>query len=73
MKINKDKGKMLHLHCHLRELFPSVPDDVSQLKDGTQRVVSPVAALQVRVCHPRQDVSPAVTQVKQLKNRVRYS
>lgn len=65
MKISEDV--LLHLHRHLRELFPGVPDDVSQFEDGTQRVVSPVAALQVGVGHPRQDVPPAVRQAKQLK------
>lgn len=56
-----------HLHRHLGELFPSVPDDVSQFEDGTQWVVSPAAALQVGVSHPRQDVPPAAKQVKQLR------
>lgn len=58
---------LLHLHRHLQELFPSVSDYVSQFEDGTQWVVSPVAALQVGVGHPWQDVPPAVKQVKQVK------
>lgn len=58
---------VLHLHRHLWELLPGVPDHVPQFEDGTQGVVSPVAALQVGVSHPRQDVPPAVGQEKQLR------
>lgn len=47
-----------HLDGHLRELLSGFSDDVSQSEDGTQQVVSSLAAPQVGVVHLWEDVPP---------------
>ena len=54
-----------HLHRHVGELLPGPSNDVAQPEDGTQRVVSSVAAPQVGVVHPWEDVPPGKKRVKQ--------